>query len=389
MKIAILTSGILPVPAVQGGAVENLIDYYLEYNDRHRLHDITVYSIAPPSHYPPRAESGCTHYHYVDVSSLWHRLKRACFVRTHREGHYNPYIEYFFHECLKHLKRQPYDAVILENRPGYALPLSRVTDAQIIVHLHNDFMNSQSKDAQDIARVCHTVITVSDYIRQRVLTISPAGHLRTLTVHNGIDLTRFYQARPIDRRTLGFSKSDFIIVYSGRINPEKGVGELIQAFRSLQDLPDAKLLIIGGSFFGNEAGADPFITSLQTEAEDIASRITFTGFVPYDQIPACLKMADLAVIPSMWDDPFPTTVLEAMAAGLPIVATDSGGIREACAECAVIVERPDVVAPLASAIRRLHDSPQQRAEMSRKGLDISRLYAKERYAEEFFHAISE
>ena len=45
MKIAILTSGILPVPAVLGGAVENLIDYYLEYNNQHQLHDITVYSV--------------------------------------------------------------------------------------------------------------------------------------------------------------------------------------------------------------------------------------------------------------------------------------------------------------------------------------------------------
>ena len=46
MKIAILTSGILPVPAVQGGAVENLIDFYLAYNERQKLHDITVYSIS-------------------------------------------------------------------------------------------------------------------------------------------------------------------------------------------------------------------------------------------------------------------------------------------------------------------------------------------------------
>ena len=48
MKIAILTSGILPVPAVQGGAVENLIDFYLEYNCQHHLHDITVYSVWNP-----------------------------------------------------------------------------------------------------------------------------------------------------------------------------------------------------------------------------------------------------------------------------------------------------------------------------------------------------
>ena len=45
MKIAILTSGILPVPAVQGGAVENLIDYCLEYNERHSLHEIMLLSL--------------------------------------------------------------------------------------------------------------------------------------------------------------------------------------------------------------------------------------------------------------------------------------------------------------------------------------------------------
>ena len=48
MKIAVLTSGILPVPAVQGGAIENLIDFYLDYNNQHQLHDITVYSVWHP-----------------------------------------------------------------------------------------------------------------------------------------------------------------------------------------------------------------------------------------------------------------------------------------------------------------------------------------------------
>ena len=48
MKIAILTCGMLPIPAVQGGAVENLIDYCLEYNDKYHLHDITVFSVFHP-----------------------------------------------------------------------------------------------------------------------------------------------------------------------------------------------------------------------------------------------------------------------------------------------------------------------------------------------------
>ena len=48
MKIAILTSGIQPIPAVQGGAVENLVDFYLEYNNQNKTHDITVYSVWHP-----------------------------------------------------------------------------------------------------------------------------------------------------------------------------------------------------------------------------------------------------------------------------------------------------------------------------------------------------
>ena len=48
MKIAVITSGILPVPAVQGGAVENLIDFYLDYNATHHLHNITVFSVWHP-----------------------------------------------------------------------------------------------------------------------------------------------------------------------------------------------------------------------------------------------------------------------------------------------------------------------------------------------------
>ena len=108
MKIAVLTSGILPVPAVLGGAVENLIDYYLEYNNQHHLHDITVYSIAPPRG-TPNSDTSHTHYHYIDTTSWWGRLKRHIYVRTHKSVYYNPYIEYFFYEALKDIAKKEYD----------------------------------------------------------------------------------------------------------------------------------------------------------------------------------------------------------------------------------------------------------------------------------------
>ena len=77
MKIAILTSGILPVPAVQGGAVENFLDFFLEYNHSHKLHDITVYSVWHPAvEHHPALQSEVNHYRYVKVDTPWAKMKK-------------------------------------------------------------------------------------------------------------------------------------------------------------------------------------------------------------------------------------------------------------------------------------------------------------------------
>ena len=380
MKIAVLTSGILPVPPILGGAVENLIDYYLEYNNQHHLHDITVYSIAPHRG-TPNSDTSHTHYHYIDTTSWWGRLKRHIYVRTHKSVYYNPYIEYFFYEVLNDIAKKEYDVIILENRPGYAIPVSKVSKAKIIIHLHNDLLNKDSKNALEICKVCDKVITVSNYIKSRVETIG--AEIPIETVYNGIDLERFYQATPIDRKTLGFKEDDFIVVYSGRITPEKGVKELIKAFIQLKDYPNIKLLIIGGSFFGNTKGTDTFISSLQEESKEIADSIFFTGFVPYKQIPSYLAMCDVAVIPSLWEDPFPTTVLEAMASGLPIIATNSGGITEACKDCAIIINKDnDIVKKIQIFITNLYkkENYQKLAYLSQLR---SSKYSKKKYASDF------
>ena len=377
MKIAVLTSGILPVPAVLGGAVENLIDYYIEYNNQKKLHDITVYSIAPPksSHI---VDTTNTHYHYIDTTSFWGRLKRHIYVRTHSSTYYDPYIEYFLYESLKDIAKKDYDVIILENRPGYAIPVSKVSKARIIIHLHNDLLNINSKDAKEICKVCHKVITVSNYIKSRVETIG--AEIPIETVYNGIDLERFYHATPINRKTFGFKEDDFIVVYSGRINPEKGVKELIQAFAKLYDYPNIKLLIIGSSFYGNNKKNDPFILELQEESKKNINSITFTGFIPYEQIPSYLAIADIAVVPSIWEDPFPTTILEAMASGIPIIATNSGGITEACKECAIIINKNNATNEIQSSIIKLYSNILLRQELSNKSLNQSITYDNNQYA---------
>ena len=370
MKIAILTSGILPVPAVQGGAVETLVDFYLDYNNRHQLHDITVYSV-PPQLTP------------------WMKIKRKWYSITHQGGYYHPTIEFFLHEAMKDLRKKQYDIIILENRPAYALRLKEVMQARLVCHLHNDFLNNEIPRAKEIYNNLWRIITVSDYIKSRVQTINAADK-KCQTLHNGIDLEKFKNNGITQHMpALNQKTSHMTLVFSGRINKEKGIMELIEAMNRLADYSQIELMVLGSSFYGNADNENEFAKTLKSKAEPLKGRITFTGFIPYSDMPNYLKKADVAVIPSVWDDPFPTTVLEAQAMGLPIISTQRGGIPEEVTENNAILLKTDehFVDNLATAILDLYEHPEKRQKMAAASLERSKLFDKETYAKNFFKAL--
>ena len=387
MKIAILTSGILPVPAVQGGAVENLIDFYLDYNDKNKLHDITIYSVWNPDAVAHLAlKSEVNHYIYVKVNTIWAKFKKALYKHSHMNGYYHYSIEYYFEQAFNKIHNRDYDVIIVENRPGFVIKLKKRIPPPCILHLHNDFLNNNSHQASEIFSEYHGIIGVSDYITRRVLEINPKQQ-KCRTVHNAIDCQRFNQAKPMQRESYGLSEKDFVIVYSGRLTKEKGILQLIQAIKLLQIIPNLKLLIIGASTYGKDKRPTSFIRQLEEEAEPIKNDVVFTGYINYSQVPSYLKMANIAVVPSMWEEPFGLTVVEAMAAGLPLITTRSGGIPEICEGVATIVEREHIVDNLAKAILDLYNHPEKRKQMSTGSIERSKLFDKETYAKNFFAAL--
>lgn len=388
MKIAILTSGILPVPAVQGGAVENLVDFYLEYNDKHRLHDITVYSVWHPdvvTH--PALKSEVNHYKYIKVNNLLAQLKKKLYQLTHGKEYYHYTIEYFFEQSLRQIKRQNYDLIILENRPGYALKLRDQTNAKLVYHLHNDLLNSETKQAKALYDAATRIITVSDFIASRVKTVQ-SDDKKCITVHNGIDTQAFSRAKSTTRPSF-ISDSDFVMVFSGRINKDKGIKELISAMTIIDKKYPIKLMVLGSSFYANSANDNPFFSQLKEMAEPIKDRIVFTGFIPYRIMPSYLQAADVAVLPSIWDEPFGLTMAEAQAMGLPIITTRCGGIPEVVSkENAIMLETDEhFVDNLAAAILDLYQHPEKRKQMSEASLKRSKLFDKETYAKNFFKAL--
>lgn len=146
-------------------------------------------------------------------------------------------------------------------------------------------------------------------------------------VPNGADLQPFLSAAPLSREKFGFDADDILIVYMGRIAPEKNLELLLGAFAGVsRAVPRTKLLVVGGGQKEHEEGIKEFANELE-----IMDRVKFTGTVPYAKLPSYLAMCDIFATASV-TEVHPFSVIEGMAAGLPIVGIDSPGIGDSIAD---------------------------------------------------------
>ena len=138
-------------------------------------------------------------------------------------------------------------------------------------------------------------------------------------IRNGVDFNLFAQARPADLASLGMRTHDPVVITVGRLHEQKGIVDLLDAARVvLREHPTCQFLIVGDG---------PDRRSLEDRATTlgIANSVTFTG--ARSDVPALLKAASLFVLASLWEG-MPNVLLEAMATGLPIVATAVEGSSE-------------------------------------------------------------
>jgi 1,2-diacylglycerol 3-alpha-glucosyltransferase len=142
-------------------------------------------------------------------------------------------------------------------------------------------------------------------------------------VPNGADLTPFLSAKPLARSDFGYDKKDILLIYMGRIAPEKNLEFLLRSFAGVtRAIPNTRLLIVGGGQKEHEEAVKSVANEL-----DLGDRIRFTGSIPYDKIPSHLAMCDIFTTASV-TEVHPFSVIEGMAAGLPVVGIDSPGISD-------------------------------------------------------------
>lgn len=381
MRIAVVLPPMLPLPAVCGGAVEMLTEQCLRANEPSGRHSITVYCPWAPGAEEAARGFRHTRFEYIRTGILPYRA--ACYIYNMcaPAGYYNHYEEYWLTRVLRRMRRQAFDLIVAENRPGYA-PRLAATGAKVVCHLHNDYISADIPQSAAAAATCDKIICVSDFLRRRVETTAcgtPAA-----TVHNGIDLATFQSAKPADRASYGLRDSDFIVVFSGRLIADKGISELIEAIRLLKEYEDIRLMVVG-------AGGESYSSVLHQSAVPLAGKVVFTGGVPHSALPALLRMADIAAVPSVWQEPFGLVSAEAIAAGLPVVATRTGATAEVLDDSCSLLIAADEGLPrhLAAAILRLHDDPELRRRMAAAAAARAPQFSTARFVERWWQEIDD
>lgn len=140
-------------------------------------------------------------------------------------------------------------------------------------------------------------------------------------VPNGVELESYQQICDDCRLEFGFNKADILMVYSGRLGPEKSVDFLIKAFAGVAEtIENVHLLIIGG---GPE---EDNLKNLVAET-GISDRVHFYGMIAYELVPKYLAMSDIFVTASV-TEVHPLSVVEAMATGLPALGIRSVGVGD-------------------------------------------------------------
>jgi glycosyltransferase involved in cell wall biosynthesis len=214
--------------------------------------------------------------------------------------------------------------------------------------------------ARDVDRV---VATSTDEVSE--LLRLGAVRSRITVVPSGVDVEQFSPDGPVAERT---DRPRVLCI--GRLVPRKGFDTVI---RALAAVPDAELVIAGGPA-ADQLSGDPEARRLRRLAErfGVADRVQLIGAVPRPDMPALLRSADLVVC-TPWYEPFGIVPLEAMACGVPVVASAVGGFLDTVVDGAtgtlVPPRRPD---RLAAAMRKLLAEPFWREAYGTAGVDRAR-----------------
>ena len=301
----------------------------------------------------------------------------------------------------KDLKAEKTDIVHLHNFSQF-VPIIRAFNPKIkiVLHMHCEWLTQLDRSMiESRLKEVDLVIGCSDYITEKIRRRFPQFAKRCRTVYNGVDVNHFVNENNQSAMKKNETKR---LLFVGRNSPEKGLHVLIDAFQKVFECyPQAQLKIVGAQ----ESAPIEFIVALSDDPKisdlasfynrsyishlqgklslGAASHVSFTGLVSRRQLINCYRDADVFIFPSVWNEPFGMPPIEAMATGIPLVATRVGGITEIVEDgkTGILVE-PNDASALAEAILCLLSDEDLRKSMGKAArLRVYELFSWEKVVE--------
>jgi len=315
------------------------------------------------------------------------------------------YIVYALQVALD-LRRQKCDIVHINNFSQF-VPIIRAFNpgSKVALHMQCEWLTQldQAMVKRRLKKV-DLVVGDSEYITQQVRNGFPEFGDRCCVLYNGVDNELFCPGNGQSGVKRNRGKR---LLFVGRVSPEKGVHVLLDAFRKVDErFPDAHLDIVGSkgqlpyeylvaltedkkvselaSFYMQRSNLNYF-RELQSKliSLNLNNRVTFWGSIAHSDTIEFYRQADVFIFPSVWNEPFGIPIIEAMACGVAVVSTRSGGITEIVEDgkTGVLVGRGHVDG-LAEAVVGLLEKEELRASMGSQGRRRAKeLFSWDRIAE--------
>lgn len=392
-KIGLVVASCAPIPDVLGGGAERLITLLADENEKYHRAELYIYSIINKRAIEKSKNYKYTKFFYFNYGSLFDRSYNALLKIMNRIGLCtNSLYRGYFNNILKLTKQHNLDLIIDEN--SYVKEIKYFTDyygrTKISTHIHCA-VNPKQRGIDDLYG---SIIGVSQFTVNNWIGNSDYKNIIEKTVYSGIDEEVFRkslgQSEKIElRKKYGIDENDFVVIYCGRINKDKGVDKLVEAIKYINK-PDIKFLIVGGENLKSEK-AGKFQNSVRAMAYQYGKRVIFTGYISNKELYKYYSIADIQVIPSMVQEAAGLISIEGMYAGLPIIATNAGGLTEYVnPDCAIILEQDDkIVKNIATSINELYRNNNLREKMSECSKKRSLQFTKKSYYDHFIDAVTE
>lgn len=342
MKILVIAPDKLPLPPIKGGSVETVMNNIVT-----RMAgsvNVTVISCKHP---------GLPTIHHASNGKLK-------FVRF-------PYVngESYIKAAMRKMRKQRFDLVQIDNRPTF-LPAIRQAFPRtpIILSLHSlHFLSRLSlRRGNEVLRHANGVTCVSSSVANTFKARFPGHAWKFKPITLGVDTVKFQPRSKTYkynlRKRYGLAHT-YNLLFVGRIIPKKGLHTLVKAAALLRKRHKNIAVIAVGSSWPGVTRETAYMRRVKRFARRWGVPIIFTGYIPPSRIHEMYHMADVFVCPTRYKEGFACVNSEAMASGIPVVASGRGGILEVIQQgkSGILVKRYTSANAFAKAISRIKTRP--------------------------------